>query len=61
MLIARGMDDEDVLYIYTLKYYQATKRKDTKSLVEMRMALGSVIQSGVSQKEKNKHLMLLLL
>ena len=48
-------------YIYTMKYYRAMKRKDTGPLVEMWMALGSVIQSGVSQKEKNKYHMLLLL
>ena len=40
-------------YIYTMEYYSAIKRSDCES-VELRwMNLESVIQSEVSQKEKN--------
>ena len=42
-------------YIYTMEYYSAVKRNDIWSFVEMWMDLESVIQSEVSQKEKNKH------
>ena len=36
----------------------AIKRNDIGSFVEMWMGLGSVIQSEVSQKDKNKYLIL---
>ena len=42
-------------YIYTMEYYSAIKRKETGSFVEMWMDLETVIQSEVSQKEKNKY------
>ena len=42
-------------YIYTMEYYSAIKRNETGSFVEMWMDLESVLQSEVSQKEKNKH------
>ena len=42
-------------YIYTMEYYSAIKRNNIGSFVEMRMDLESVIQSEVSQKEKNKY------
>ena len=44
--------------IYTMEYYSAMKRNETGSFVEMWMDLESVIQSEVSQKEKNKYRML---
>ena len=40
-------------YIYTMEYYSAIKRNKTESLVETWMDLETVIQSEVSQKEKN--------
>ena len=40
-------------YIHTMKYYSATKRNKIGSFVEMWMDLETVIQSEVSQKEKN--------
>ena len=40
-------------YIYTMEYYSAIKRTEIGSFVEMWMDLESVIQSEVSQKEKN--------
>ena len=42
-------------YVYTMEYYSAIKRNKTGSFVEMCMDLESVKQSEVSQKEKNKH------
>ena len=40
-------------YIYTMEYYSAIKRDEIGSFVEMWMDLESVIQSEVSEKEKN--------
>ena len=42
-------------YICTIEYYSAIKRNEIGSFVEMWMDLETVIQSGVSQKEKNKY------
>ena len=44
-------------YIYTMEYYSAIKRNEIGLFVEMWMELESVIQSEVSQKEKNKYSM----
>ena len=41
-------------YVYTMEYYSAIKRNEIGSFVEMWMDPESVIQSEVSQKEKNK-------
>ena len=45
-------------YIYTMEYYSAIKRNEIESFVETWMDLEGVIQSEVSQKEKNKYRML---
>ena len=48
-------------YIYiqqNIEYYSAIKRKETELFVVRWMDLESVIQSEVSQKEKNKYRML---
>ena len=45
-------------HIYTMEYYSAIKRNDIQLFVVRRMNLESVIQSEVSQKEKNKYHML---
>ena len=42
-------------YIYTMEYYSAIKRNEIRSFVEMWIDLETVIQSEVSQKEKNKY------
>ena len=42
-------------YIYTTEYYSAIKRNEIESCVEMWMDLETVIQSEVSQEEKNKY------
>ena len=41
--------------IYTMEYYSAIKRNKIGSFVEKLMNLETVIQSEVSQKEKNKY------
>ena len=47
-----------VWHIYTMEYYSAMKRNDIELFVVRQMDLESVIQSEVSQKEKNKYCML---
>ena len=42
-------------YIYTMEYYSAIKRNKTGSFIERWMDLETVIQSEVSQTEKNKY------
>ena len=42
-------------HIYTMEYYSAIKRNDNELFVVRWMDLESVIQSEVSQKEKNKY------
>ena len=42
-------------YIYAKEYYSAIKRNEIGSFVEMWMDLETVIQSEVSQNEKNKY------
>ena len=45
-------------HIYTVEYYSATKRNEIDLFVVRWLDLESVIQSEVSQKEKNKYRML---
>ena len=45
-------------YIYTMEYYSDIKRNKIELFVVRWMELESVIQSEVSQKEKNKYSML---
>ena len=42
-------------YIYTMEHYSAIKRNEIGSFVEIWMDTETVIQSEVSQKEKNKY------
>ena len=46
-------------YVYTMEYYSVIERNETGSFVEMWMDLETVIQSEVSQKEKNKYCILM--
>ena len=46
-------------HIYTMESYSAIKRNEIGSFVEVWMDLESVIQSEVSQKEKNKYCVLM--
>ena len=45
-------------YIHTVEYYSAIKRNEIGSFVKTWMDLEIVIQSEVSQKEKDKYCML---
>ena len=45
-------------HIYTMAYYSAIKRNEIELFIVRWMDLESVIQSEVSQKEKNKYCML---
>ena len=58
MPIDRRMDKEDVVHIYS-GIYSAVKRNEIEAFVEMWMDLETVIQSEVSQKEKNKYRILM--
>ena len=51
------MDKEDVVHIYN-GIYSAIKRNKIGSFVETWMHLETVIQSEVSQKEKNEYFIL---
>ena len=42
-------------YVYTMEHYSAIKRNEILPFAEMWMDLETVIQSEVSQKEKNKY------
>ena len=55
------MDKEYVIHTHThtVEYYSAIKRNEIESFVEMWMDLETVIQSEVSQKEKNKYRILM--
>ena len=48
-----------IWYMYTMEYYSAIKRNEIGSFVEMCMDLETVIQSEISQKEKNKYCILM--
>ena len=58
MSIDRWMNKE-VVYIYTMEYYSAIKRNAFESVLMKWMNLESVIQSEVSQKEKDKYRILM--
>ena len=47
-------------YIYTMEYYSAIKRNAFESVLMRWMKLEPIIQSEVSQKEKNKYSILKL-
>ena len=46
-------------HIYTMEYYSAIKRNEIELFVLKWMDLDTIIQSEVSQKEKNKYRMLM--
>ena len=49
------MDREVVVHIYTMEYYSAIKRNTFESVLMKWMNLEPIIQSEVTQKEKNKY------
>ena len=48
-----------LLFIYTMEYYSAIKRNAFESVPRGRMNLEPIIQSEVSQKEKDKYCILI--
>ena len=46
---------KNLWYIYTMEYYSAIKRNEFESVLIRWMNLEPIIQSEVSQKEKNKY------
>ena len=48
-------------YIYRMEYYSAIRMNEIVPFTEMWMDLETVIQNEVSQKEKNKYHMILLI
>ena len=49
------MHKEAVVYTYTMDYYSAVKRSTFELIIMRWMNLAPVIQSEISQKEKNKY------
>ena len=47
--------DKEVSYIYTIEYYSAIKRNAFESVPMRWMNLELIIQSEVSQKQKDKY------
>ena len=48
-------------YIHTMEYYSALKRSEIMTFADTWMGLETVIQSEVSQKEKNKYCIISLI
>ena len=46
---------KNIWYIYAMECYSAIKKNEIVQFAEMQMDLETVIQSEVSQKEKNKY------
>ena len=55
MFINRGMDQQDVVHIYTMEHYSSIKRNKIMPFAATWMDLEIVILSEVSQIEKNKY------
>ena len=49
------------MYIYTMEYYSAIKMNEMLPSAETQMDLETVMQSEVSQKEKNKYCIISLI
>ena len=52
MSINRGMDKEDVVYTYTMKYYSAIENSEKMSFVATWMDLEIIVLSEISQTVK---------
>ena len=55
MSINRGMEKEDVIYIYTLEYYSAIKKDQNNAICSYLKDVEIVILNAVSQTEKDKY------
>ena len=47
--------DKDLWYIYTMEYYSAIKKNSFESVLMRWMKLEPIIQSEVSQKDKDQY------
>ena len=54
------MDKEDLVHIYTMKYYSTIQKEKIMTIAATWMQLEIIILSAVSQKEKDKYRMLSL-
>ena len=53
MSFNRGMDEEDVVHIYTMEYYSAIKKNEIMPFAATWMDLEMIILSEVSQRKTN--------
>ena len=51
--------DKELWYIYTMEYYSVIKSNAFESVLMKQMNLEPIIQSEVSQKEKDKYCILM--
>ena len=51
--------DKNLWYIYTMEYYSAIKKNTFETVVMRWMELEPIIQSEISQKEKDKYCILM--
>ena len=61
MSIDRGLDSEEVVYIYTMKYYSAIEKNDIMPFAATWMEVETLILSEMSQKDKDKYHMISLI
>ena len=52
MSINRGMDKEDVVYIYTMEYYSTIKKNEIMPFAATWMDLEIIILNELSEKDK---------
>ena len=50
--------DKEVVYVYTMEYYSTIKKNTFESVLMRWMKLEPIIHSEVSQKEKNKYILM---
>ena len=55
------MDEEDVVYIYTMEYYSSIEKNEIMPFAATWMDLEIILLSEVNQKEKDKYHMLSLI
>ena len=60
MSINRGLDQEDVVHIYTMEYYSDIKKKEIPAFLATWMDLEIIMLSEVSQTMRHQHQMLSL-
>ena len=53
--INRGIDTENVIYIYTMEYYSAIRHNEFMKFLDKWMELENIILSEVTQSQKNTY------